>query len=287
MLQEEVIAPKAYQQIEAVLFELTSVRLGPALIGCGNRARAGECMASLLLQIHSHTVRALDKARIGPLFNHTRQMIPPGCFEPLDIDELLDDERRAALPRDHFNAMALDDFPNVLTYALRGKVDERFETSEFGLARWKSVYDQLRTSHEVRAMADDVNVSRFVRFIQHNLYAHLRFRGEMERIEAELRVEFARATRARQENGPGQPHSEASPSFPRCKDGEDAPTDTERQRPLSATKRRFLTLCRRRARTGERVAHHLGITYEHARRLAAELLTARLLRKTPRGYRTV
>lgn len=58
-------------------------------------------------------------------------------------------------------------------------------------------------------------------------------------------------------------------------------------RPLSTTERRILAHCRRKAHKGERVAHHVGISNDHARRLLARLVKERRLRKAAGGYRTV
>jgi hypothetical protein len=63
-------------------------------------------------------------------------------------------------------------------------------------------------------------------------------------------------------------------------------TDTA-DRPLTDTERRILARCRHKAHKGERIAHHLGLSWDHTRRLLARLVRERHLRKTGDGYRTV
>jgi hypothetical protein len=58
-------------------------------------------------------------------------------------------------------------------------------------------------------------------------------------------------------------------------------------RELSGTERRILTHCRRKAHKGERIAHHVGLSNDHTRRILARLVKERRLRKTDAGYRTV
>ncbi|HEV3256446.1 MAG TPA: winged helix-turn-helix domain-containing protein [Gemmataceae bacterium] len=58
-------------------------------------------------------------------------------------------------------------------------------------------------------------------------------------------------------------------------------------RPPNPTERRILSHCRRRDHKGERIARHLGLSYEHVRGVLARLVRAGLLRKTEGGYRTV
>jgi hypothetical protein len=58
-------------------------------------------------------------------------------------------------------------------------------------------------------------------------------------------------------------------------------------RQLSATERRILRLCRRKAHKGERIAYHLGLSYDHVRRVLARLRREGRLRLTDDGYRTV
>jgi hypothetical protein len=58
-------------------------------------------------------------------------------------------------------------------------------------------------------------------------------------------------------------------------------------RQLSPTERHILSHCRRKAHTGERIAHHLGLSYDHVRRVLARLVREERLRVTADGYRTV
>jgi hypothetical protein len=53
------------------------------------------------------------------------------------------------------------------------------------------------------------------------------------------------------------------------------------------TQVKILSYCRRKAHKGERVAHHLGLSYDHVRRVLAGLVKRGELRLTPNGYRTV
>jgi hypothetical protein len=58
-------------------------------------------------------------------------------------------------------------------------------------------------------------------------------------------------------------------------------------RKLSSTERKILAYCRRAYHKGERIALHLGVTFDHARRLLARLVKEGRLQNTERGYRTV
>jgi hypothetical protein len=58
-------------------------------------------------------------------------------------------------------------------------------------------------------------------------------------------------------------------------------------RQLNDTEQRILRHCRRKAHKGERIAHWLGLSYDHVRRVLARLVNNELLRKTDSGYRTV
>jgi hypothetical protein len=55
---------------------------------------------------------------------------------------------------------------------------------------------------------------------------------------------------------------------------------------LNGTERRILTHCRRKAHKGERIAKHLGLSWDHVRRVLARLVREGRLRKTTDGYRT-
>jgi hypothetical protein len=55
----------------------------------------------------------------------------------------------------------------------------------------------------------------------------------------------------------------------------------------NATDRQILAHCRRKGHTGERIAHHLGLSYDHVRRVLARLVKEKRLRVTEDGYRTV
>jgi hypothetical protein len=76
---------------------------------------------------------------------------------------------------------------------------------------------------------------------------------------------------------------------PAARDGADhhregLPDGTRR---LNNTERRILAHCRRKAHTGERIAHHVGLSYDHIRRVLARLVREGRLRNTADGYRTV
>jgi hypothetical protein len=58
-------------------------------------------------------------------------------------------------------------------------------------------------------------------------------------------------------------------------------------RPLTDTERRILSHCRKKAHKGERIAQHVGLSYDHARRLLGRLVRENRLRNTADGYRTV
>jgi hypothetical protein len=58
-------------------------------------------------------------------------------------------------------------------------------------------------------------------------------------------------------------------------------------RKLSNTEKRILAHCRRKAHKGERIALHLGLSYDHTRRVLARLVTEGHLLNNDRGYRTV
>jgi hypothetical protein len=59
------------------------------------------------------------------------------------------------------------------------------------------------------------------------------------------------------------------------------------QRALSDTERGILKHCRKKAHKGERIANHVGLSYDHVRRVLAGLVKGGRLRKTADGYRTV
>jgi hypothetical protein len=60
------------------------------------------------------------------------------------------------------------------------------------------------------------------------------------------------------------------------------------ERELIPTERRILTLCRRKAIKGERLANkHLQLSYDYVRRLLARLVREGRLRNTNQGYRAV
>jgi hypothetical protein len=58
-------------------------------------------------------------------------------------------------------------------------------------------------------------------------------------------------------------------------------------RPPNPTDLRILAYCRRKAHKGERIAHHLGLSYDHTRRVLARLVKEGRLRNTDDGYRTI
>lgn len=58
-------------------------------------------------------------------------------------------------------------------------------------------------------------------------------------------------------------------------------------RELNQTQKRILTLCRRKAHKGERIAVDIGLTYGHVRRVVAKLVQIGRLRVTADGYRTM
>jgi hypothetical protein len=58
-------------------------------------------------------------------------------------------------------------------------------------------------------------------------------------------------------------------------------------RELNRTEKRILAHCRRKAHTGERIAYHLGLSFDHVRRVLARLVKEARLRVTEDGYRTV
>jgi hypothetical protein len=60
-----------------------------------------------------------------------------------------------------------------------------------------------------------------------------------------------------------------------------------KSRALNATEQKILKHCRRAAHTGERIATHCGLTYDHTRRVLARLKKEGYLRMTGGGYRTV
>jgi hypothetical protein len=79
----------------------------------------------------------------------------------------------------------------------------------------------------------------------------------------------------------------AKDSLPLKAGGSD-PTPTLKQiRKPNSTQQRILTLCRKRAHKGERIAHHIGLSNDHVRRVLARLVREGRLRKTDNGYRTV
>jgi DNA-binding CsgD family transcriptional regulator len=68
---------------------------------------------------------------------------------------------------------------------------------------------------------------------------------------------------------------------------QEGPAEQRRPRErLTDTERRILSYCRRGAHTGERIAHHLGLSHDHTRRLLARLRREGRLRMTRDGYRT-
>jgi hypothetical protein len=56
---------------------------------------------------------------------------------------------------------------------------------------------------------------------------------------------------------------------------------------LSPTKKRILSMCRRKALPATAIAHKLELSYDHTRRVLAQLRKAGLLRTDELGYRTV
>jgi hypothetical protein len=58
-------------------------------------------------------------------------------------------------------------------------------------------------------------------------------------------------------------------------------------RVLNSTEKRILSHCRRKAHTGERIAHHLGLNYDYIRKVLAKLVKDRRLRNADNGYRTM
>jgi hypothetical protein len=66
-----------------------------------------------------------------------------------------------------------------------------------------------------------------------------------------------------------------------------AGTASADRRGKNRTEREILSLCRKAAHTGERIAHHLGLTYDYTRHVLARLRKAERLRMTQDGYRTV
>jgi hypothetical protein len=58
-------------------------------------------------------------------------------------------------------------------------------------------------------------------------------------------------------------------------------------RALNDTDQKILLHCRRRGHKGERIAHHVGLSIDHTRRVLARLTRENRLRKTTDGYRTV
>jgi hypothetical protein len=65
------------------------------------------------------------------------------------------------------------------------------------------------------------------------------------------------------------------------------PPPKPRPRKLSATERKILAHCRRKAHTGERISFHVALSYDHVRRVLARLVKEKRLRTTDDGYRTV
>jgi hypothetical protein len=56
---------------------------------------------------------------------------------------------------------------------------------------------------------------------------------------------------------------------------------------LNPNEKRIVAHCRRTAHKGERIAAHVGLSYDYTRRLLGRLVRENRLRKTPRGYRAV
>jgi hypothetical protein len=66
-----------------------------------------------------------------------------------------------------------------------------------------------------------------------------------------------------------------------------APPESTATKPLNPTKKRILSLCRRRALPGPAIAHKLELSYDHIRRVLGQLTKANRLTNGPDGYRTV
>jgi hypothetical protein len=56
---------------------------------------------------------------------------------------------------------------------------------------------------------------------------------------------------------------------------------------LNSTQQAIIKHCRKKAHKGERIANHLGLSYDHTRRVLALLVKEGHLRTTENGYRTV
>jgi hypothetical protein len=58
-------------------------------------------------------------------------------------------------------------------------------------------------------------------------------------------------------------------------------------KPLNPTKKKILSLCRRKALPGTAIARKLELSYDHIRRVLGQLTKAKCLTNGPDGYRTV
>jgi hypothetical protein len=67
----------------------------------------------------------------------------------------------------------------------------------------------------------------------------------------------------------------------------DLQTKPNHEQSLNDTELNILKHCRNKAHKGERIASHLGLSYDHTRRVLARLIRTGRLRKTNDGYRTV